>query len=1080
MFSFAQQRSTDNVLIPRNLLNELELFQKKPELLSAGKYTITSDVDPEVVGLFFSRVGGDTDRGLTLKNAEQMRELCDELGFSGFDDEIRAALSESDLRSRVDKHDVLIEELQRRVLALQRQMRMQEKAQGVKRGVKERRYVKMNADMAKAKKSEDAEPLGSAANDGVGAADMRTLSEEVAALKQAEAKKDASKPKNQQKAQVITPASAVTQRKGISEEVAALKESEAVHAPTVADTERTKGGISNVKTEFAYDSSKPLEGIIAYLARECGANVHNMCIVEVTASSHGEGKTEHVVEFRTDSDFCSKDEPNSWIRYDFKGQPVTPTSYSIMSGSQNFPVAWVLEVSHDAEKWEIIDRRDDNSDLGKAHVVRNFTISVPPSRSFRFIRLRLTGENNRGNDILALSALEVFGTFTNIPRPVARPGEFPFYAVKPLDGVIAHLTRECRGNAYTHYAIDITMSSIAKGQAKYLVEFETKSQVESSNQPNQWIRYDFRGRSVAPKSYSIRSGCSAPRRWVFEVSNDGKNWQIVDRRDDNDDLKDNDVIRNFEIIDCPSGSFRFVRFRQTGRNHAGQSVLQVTALEVFGTLTDKPCHMAISGGIIEHLARECGGNVHDKQVVEVTASSGDGVKNVVELGKDWTFKSKDSPNSWICYNFKGRRVTPTSYSIRSLNSAYPQSWVLEGSNDGHWWDIIDRRDDNVQMTGNFAISTPPGEGCGFMRLRQTGKNHDGNDVLDIASFEVFGTLTHMPRPIVAPGEFPFYDSYPLEGIIHHLTLEFDSDFLKTIMEVRASSQQNQASNLLRFDNCSFTSDDTPNQWILYDFKERRVTLTSYSIYPGSNYPKSWVLEVSNDDSKWEVVDRRENNHDFKVKGPVPRNFAISAPQSGASRFIRLSQTGKNHSGNDRLYIYAFEVFGTLSNMNHPVVRPGEFPFYSLKPLDGIIAHLTRQYGGNVHEKGAVVVSNERGGSDLKNVVDFESDSGCRIESGSWICYDFGRWCVTPTSYSIRSNDQLGSLRLEVSRDGSNGSWKKVDSRNNVNSSWTRNFAISRPQSGAFRFIRLFCNDSHYGGSYIHISAFELFGTLSNE
>ena len=149
MFCFAQPRTRDNVRIPKKLLSELRLFQERPDLVAAGRYAITSAVDPEVVDLFFGRVGGDTEKVVTAENAEQLRALCDELGFSGFDDEIRAVLggnweARKDLvclRDRVDRHDVLLEELHRRVLELDRQLREQravvQRVEAVERRVEE-------------------------------------------------------------------------------------------------------------------------------------------------------------------------------------------------------------------------------------------------------------------------------------------------------------------------------------------------------------------------------------------------------------------------------------------------------------------------------------------------------------------------------------------------------------------------------------------------------------------------------------------------------------------------------------------------------------------------------------------------------------------------------------------------------------------------------------------------------------------------------------------------------------------------------------------------------------------------------
>ena len=157
-------------------------------------------------------------------------------------------------------------------------------------------------------------------------------------------------------------------------------------------------------------------------------------------------------------------------------------------------------------------------------------------------------------------------------------------------------------------------------------------------------------------------------------------------------------------------------------------------------------------GIIAHLTRKCGGNVHENGLVEVTASSifSDSsqfqAQNAVELGTDTFFNSKSEPAPWICYDFKKQRVTPTSYSIRTVRRCCPRSWALQVSNDGQKWDVVDARDNNEDLnasyvTHNFTISTPPRGSFRFIRLRQTGRNHDGNNYLGITSLEVFGTLS---------------------------------------------------------------------------------------------------------------------------------------------------------------------------------------------------------------------------------------------------------------------------------------------------------------------------------------------------
>jgi hypothetical protein len=105
------------------------------------------------------------------------------------------------------------------------------------------------------------------------------------------------------------------------------------------------------------------------------------------------------------------------------------------------------------------------------------------------------------------------------------------------------------------------------------------------------------------------------------------------------------------------------------------------------------------------------------------------------------------------------------------------------------------------------------------------------------------------------------------------------------------------------------SENERGNWTCWDFHEMRVRLTHYTIKNGDpeGRLKSWVVESSLEGEAWTEIDRRTNNDDFEAYGAA--SFAVS--NSAESRFIRLAQRGKNHMGNDNLYTYAFEFFGTL-------------------------------------------------------------------------------------------------------------------------------------------------------------------------
>ena len=168
-------------------------------------------------------------------------------------------------------------------------------------------------------------------------------------------------------------------------------------------------------TEFVYDNSKPLEGVIAHLTRECGGNVHDKGMVNITASSvQSCYHQKHVADLGTDSLYYSKNEKNTWVCYDFKDRQVIPKSYSVRSGDAgpNYVnlKSWVIEVSNDGCSWTEIDRQDNNGALDARYVTVNFKISHVPSESFKLLRLRLTGPNHCGDDSVIFSSLEIFGT----------------------------------------------------------------------------------------------------------------------------------------------------------------------------------------------------------------------------------------------------------------------------------------------------------------------------------------------------------------------------------------------------------------------------------------------------------------------------------------------------------------------------------------------------------------------------------------------------------------------------------------------------------------------------------------------
>jgi hypothetical protein len=114
------------------------------------------------------------------------------------------------------------------------------------------------------------------------------------------------------------------------------------------------------------------------------------------------------------------------------------------------------------------------------------------------------------------------------------------------------------------------------------------------------------------------------------------------------------------------------------------------------------------------------------------------------------------------------------------------------------------------------------------------------------------------------------------------------------------------------DDTYFNSANEPGESLCYDFKDRRVTPTHYSIrtHFSNCHLQSWVLEGSLDGMSWAVLDQQTNNATTS-NHPIG-TFPVS--RSVECRFVRLRQTGKAANETDDLVLLAVELFGSLQQL----------------------------------------------------------------------------------------------------------------------------------------------------------------------
>ena len=552
--------------IPMGLLEKFDRLSKHPELINSDTYNVRSKVSPEVLALFLARVcGTESTESVTEKNADELWDLCDELGFSGFDDELRTVLGDGSsvhrrdviaLRNLVDRQNVVLEELRRRQTALERQLQMQRDLP--------LQVIALRAEVQKLDVSGYLVGL---------ICDFEQLKQEV-----------------REKACLTDPKVLCVE----AEHCQRTKDGDEKPAQTAVNGKSPSvgNGISEIPGE-------KLNGIITQFSKAIGqGKAYTVVDIKTYGSDSNSWRWSSNVTSQVNNIFWSNYGQNAYIGYDFRVASVMPTSYSIKSSGFDqggpHPRSWVIEVSNDESRWHVIDRQDNNNSLNNKWVVGNFQIKTLSSDKYRYIRLRQTGKNHAGDYDFTISSLEVFGFFYDFTSPRAK--SLAYDHARPLDGIIADITRRCGGHTEISRVVGI-ISAFHGIHTPHVSEIGTDSIWMSSCQSNASIGYDFRLMRVTPTSYSIRTGRTVPsedgcrlegwhpKSWVFEVSNDEEAWDAVDHRNNNYDLNGIYVTHNFQISPQLKQSFRFVRIRMTGKNHAGTDGFAISSFEVFGTIS---------------------------------------------------------------------------------------------------------------------------------------------------------------------------------------------------------------------------------------------------------------------------------------------------------------------------------------------------------------------------------------------------------------------------------------------------------------------------------------------------------------
>jgi hypothetical protein len=498
-----------------------------------------------------------------------------------------------------------------------------------------------------------------------------------------------------------------------------------------------------------------------------------------------------------------------------------------------------------------------------------------------------------------------------------------------LNGIIALLSEQCKGNVQDKNIVAITASS--NGQtAKNAANLADNSMFTSINRPGQWICYDFKKMTIFPSSYSIKS--SSIQNWTIEGSRDGREWLTFDRREEENTVPVFGLAKTRDI--------EFIRIRQTGANRTGDHSLMISGFEIFGTLL---ATRDADYDIIADLTKQCGGNVHDHKMVTITSSSyfeDSHPKNAADLNSGSVFFSGPEPNQWICYDFH-EKVRARAYSVKTDETGpCPKEWVMEGSNDGKSWVVIGKEtnDKDGMINQKYQLYCP--SFFEMIRLRQTGPNFWGDHQLAVVALEIVGCLVYDRIPTVSPKSmtaelmspsFPGLNavqlthvisnfsrlfvppsSNPYQGIVTYLRQHFSGDHgYRHMVNVTRSDGKDTVDLPLDKSGSSFAVWVTiaRNRWIRYDFKNVTILPTHYAISLSRGDRCSWVIEVSRNGSDWIEIDRRA----YKVTSRTGMERVVCETSEKeiirSIRFVGIENKSYRMSG---VYCTGLEFFGYLT------------------------------------------------------------------------------------------------------------------------------------------------------------------------
>ena len=281
---------------------------------------------------------------------------------------------------------------------------------------------------------------------------------------------------------------------------------------------------------------------------------------------------------------------------------------------QNSPRSWVLEGynPNDATPdWVLLDTHSSDSTLNTAGEDALFIPTENDTGYYQKLRIRQTGVNSHANNYLVIDELEFYGRWKGLdelnPCPPGmadcrfRSDNDPsndtggiFYYVG-TDGLTTSYTNPVDESGTAITASDQDGGTVTQRVADHDINTSGGRWGDWSNSNNDpWIKFDFddgNGEKVVPIGFSYYPGYDLNHVWEegdIQGSNNDSDWDDLMVYDGSGEEKHwgahtDDIVSYFSMDNVTdSTQYRYIRFRQTGPNRAGNYYFTANHIEFYG------------------------------------------------------------------------------------------------------------------------------------------------------------------------------------------------------------------------------------------------------------------------------------------------------------------------------------------------------------------------------------------------------------------------------------------------------------------------------------------------------------------